>query len=61
MKITLLCLLGITSLFVSSCESDMPAEPGKPPVSFGNDKFRDESFDRAGAAPVATDREKSVW
>ena len=59
MKITLLCFLGATALFISGCESEMPEEPGKPAVSFGNDKFRDDALDRA--APVATDREKNVW
>ena len=59
MKITLLCLLGATTLFITGCESELPPEPGKPAVSFGNNQYRDDSLDRA--APVATDREKNVW
>ena len=59
MKTILLCLLGATTLILAGCESELPPEPGKPTVSFGNDKFRDDSLDRA--APVATDREKNVW
>ena len=59
MKTTLLTLLGASILFLTGCESELPEEPGKPAVSFGNDKFRDDSLDRA--APVATDREKNVW
>ena len=59
MKTTLLCLLAFTTLLITGCESELPSEPGKPQVTFGNDKFRDDSLDRA--APVATDREKNVW
>jgi len=59
MKTILLCLLGITGLYLAGCESELPPQPGKPPVSFGNDKFRDESLERP--AGVATDREKTAW
>jgi len=59
MKTILLGLLGITSFFFTGCESELPPERGKPQVSFGNDKFRDESLERP--AGVATDREKNVW
>jgi len=59
MKTILLFLLGATVLIFAGCESELPAEPGKPQVSFGNDQFRDESLDRA--APTATDRQKTVW
>ena len=59
MKAILLSLVGITLFLLSGCESELPPERGKPQVSFGNDKFRDDSLERA--APVATDREKNVW
>ena len=59
MKAILLLLLGITAVSLTGCESDIPRDPNRPAVSFGNDRFRDDSYDRA--AGRAMDREKTVW
>ena len=59
MKAILLSVFGITVLIFAGCESELPPQRGKPPVSFGNDRFRDESLERP--AGVATDKEKTAW
>ena len=59
MKAILLLLLGATVLTFTGCESDVPRDPNKPAVVFGNDQFRDDVHDH----PVtrAMDREKTAW
>ena len=59
MKAILLLLIGATALAFTGCESDIPRDPNRPAVVFGNDQFRDDVHDRATAR--ATDREKTVW
>jgi hypothetical protein len=59
MKAILLLLIGVTSIGLTGCETDVSSTEEKPKVSFGNDQFRDDSFDRP--ATTATDREKTAW
>ena len=59
MKAILLLLIGVTTLAFTGCESDIPRDPNRPAVSFGNDQFRDDVHDHA--APRAMDREKTAW
>lgn len=59
MKAILLLLLGVTILTLSGCESDIPRDPNRPYVNFGNDQFRDDSQERPAAR--ATDYEKTPW
>ncbi len=59
MKAILLLLLGATVLTLTGCESDVPRDPKRPFVNFGNDQFRDDSRERA--AGRATDYEKTPW
>ncbi|MEO6788554.1 MAG: hypothetical protein ABI318_20730 [Chthoniobacteraceae bacterium] len=59
MKAILLLLLGTTVLMFTGCESDVPRDPNRPAVVFGNDQFRDDSADRP--AERAMDREKTAW
>lgn len=59
MKAILFLLIGATTLALTGCESDIPRDPNRPAVTFGNDQFRDDSFDRA--AGRAMDREKTAW
>jgi hypothetical protein len=59
MKVILLLLVGITALAVTGCESDVPRDPSRPAVSFGNDQFRDDTRERP--AGRATDLEKTAW
>jgi hypothetical protein len=59
MKAILLLLIGVTTLAFTGCEADVPRDPSRPAVNFGNDQFRDDSYDRA--AGRAMDREKTAW
>ena len=59
MKAILLLLIGVTTLAFTGCESDIPRDPSRPAVSFGNDQFRDDAYDRPAAR--AMDREKTAW
>ena len=59
MKAILLLLLGATVLTFTGCESDVPRDPSRPAVTFGNDQFRDDVHDRP--AGRAIDREKTAW
>ncbi len=59
MKAIFLLLLGATVLAMTGCESEVPREPDRPAIKFGNDQFRDDTHDRA--VPPATDREKTNW
>jgi hypothetical protein len=59
MKAILLLLIGVTTLALTGCESDVPRDPNRPPVTFGNDRFRDDSRERP--AGRAMDREKTPW
>ncbi|MEO6742491.1 MAG: hypothetical protein ABIP20_19790 [Chthoniobacteraceae bacterium] len=59
MKAILLLLLGATVLTFTGCESDVPRDPTKPAVVFGNDQFRDDARERP--AGRAMDREKTAW
>ena len=59
MKAILLLLLGATVLTFTGCESDVPRDPTRPAVKFGNDQFRDDAHDHA--AGRAMDRDKSAW
>lgn len=59
MKAILLLLLGAIVLTFNGCESDVPRDPEKPVVKFGNDQFRDDSIDRP--AGRAMDMEKTAW
>jgi len=59
MKATLLLIIGVASLGLTGCESDLAAPDEKPKVSFGNDQFRDEVYSRQ--TPPATDLEKTPW
>ena len=59
MKAILLLLIGVTTLAFTGCESDIPRDPNRPVVSFGNDQFRDDARERP--AGLATDREKTAW
>ena len=59
MKAILLLLIGVTPLAFTGCESDIPRDPNRPAIVFGNDQFRDDALDRA--APRAMDREKTAW
>ncbi len=61
MKAILILLTALTTLAFTGCESDVPRDPNQPPVKFGNDQFRDDTFDRPAAASRATDREKTAW
>lgn len=59
MKAILLLLIGAASLGLTGCESDLPPDE-RPKVTFGNDQFREDVFERPGP-PHATDREKTAW
>ena len=59
MKAILLFLIGTTILAITGCEADVPRDPNRPAVNFGNDQFRDDSYDHA--AGRAMDREKTAW
>jgi hypothetical protein len=59
MKAILLLFLGMTVLTFTGCESDVPRDPSRPAVTFGNDQFRDDTHDRPAAR--AMDREKTEW
>ena len=59
MKAILLFLIGLTTLAFTGCESDVPRDPNRPAVTFGNNQFRDDTHDRA--AGRAMDREKTAW
>lgn len=59
MKAILLLLTGVLTLAFAGCESDVPRDPSQPAITFGNDKFRDEGYERR--AGTATDREKTDW
>ena len=59
MKAILLLLIGVTTLAFTGCESDIPRDPNRPAVTFGNDQFRDDALDRPSAR--AMDREKTAW
>lgn len=59
MKAILLLLIGATTLAITGCESDIPRDPNKPAVTFGNDQFRDDAHDKP--AGRAMDREKTAW
>jgi hypothetical protein len=59
MKVILLLLAGVTALAVTGCESDVPRDPSRPAVVFGNDQFRDDTRERP--AGRATDLEKTAW
>ena len=59
MKAILLLLIGVTILAITGCESDVPRDPSRPAVVFGNDQFRDDAHERA--AGRAMDREKTAW
>jgi hypothetical protein len=59
MKAILLLLIGITTLALTGCETDVPRDPNQPAVKFGNDQFRDDA--REHAAGQAMDREKTAW
>ena len=59
MKAILLLLIGASVLTFTGCESELPRDPNKPAVVFGNDQFRDDAYDRP--AGRAMDREKTAW
>jgi len=59
MKALLLFLLAATTLGLTGCESDVSSPDEKPKVSFGNDRFREDVYERPTA--TATDREKTAW
>ena len=59
MKAILLLLTAAAAFAFSGCESDVPRDPNRPYVTFGNDQFRDDIHDRP--AGPATDREKTAW
>jgi hypothetical protein len=59
MKVILLLLACVTALAVTGCESDVPRDPSRPAVVFGNDQFRDDTRERP--AGRATDLEKTAW
>jgi hypothetical protein len=52
-------LIGVTALAFTGCEADIPRDPNRPAVVFGNDQFRDDGLDRP--AGRAMDREKTAW
>ncbi len=59
MKAILLLLASVTAVALTGCESDVPRDPNRPAVSFGNDQFRDEGLDRPAAPAIS--RERTVW
>ena len=59
MKVILLLLIGAATLAFTGCESDIPRDPSRPAIVFGNDQFRDDALDRP--ASRATDRDKTAW
>ena len=59
MKAILLLLIGATTVAFIGCESEVPRDPNRPAITFGNDQFRDDAHDRA--AGRAMDREKTAW
>ena len=59
MKAILLLLLGATVLTFTGCESDVPRDPTKPAVVFGNDHYRDDAAEHP--AGRAMDRDKTAW
>ena len=59
MKPILILLIGAATLPFTGCESDIPRDPNRPAITFGNDQFRDDALDRP--AGRAMDREKTAW
>jgi hypothetical protein len=56
MKAILLLLAGVTVLAVTGCESDVPRDPSRPAISFGNDQFRDDSRERPAGRAIERDK-----
>ena len=59
MKALLFSLIAVATAGLTGCESDLSSTDEKPKVSFGNDQFRDDSYERP--TTTATDRQKTAW
>ncbi len=59
MKATLLIAATAAALILTGCETDLPENPNRRAVSFGNNLPREAGNERPAA--TATDAERNVW
>lgn len=58
MKAILLLIIGVTSIGLTGCESDLSSPDERPKVGYVNE-YRDEVYSRQ--TPPATDLERTPW